>query len=460
MSDRDTQSEAPYQPGREEPPLLAGPRPLGPWLKNRSGALALRLAPHRHLRFWLPAVYAAITGLGQTWDQRLSPLAPDVIFYMNLAKDWTPLSFWGGLREPLWPALLAIPVHLFGPSSLIPRVLGVLGFVLLTIAMQLLVRRLFGVGWAFLVGFLCAASPWLIFQSAFGLREETSAALVALFALGMVGSPWTGRRAVALWALAGISGMLRWDTVIIMVPTLLVAYIAYRPQWWSWVAGPLAFGLIVLPLLAGNYQQTGDPFFHSNIHARFFRNIEFKGQPGFPTVAEVEQNGFAGPPITWTQYLLGLHTPKQLVVRSIHGFEDIILVNGTLVFTYPDSPHPPGGWPTLRIFANNQFTIAWGMLILGIIGALSLLGSRAWPIALMLPLSMAVYSLIASLIDYRLVLPVLALTLVADLEGLAVLLPRPFWAIERCTARLFGPRPQSGRAVAAPDSTSRSPVID
>ena len=129
------------------------------------------------------------------------------------------------------------------------------------------------------------------------------------------------------------------------------------------------------------------------------------------------------------------------------------------MFTYPDSPQPPAGWPTLRIFSNSQFAIAWAMLILGIIGTLSLLRTRAWPIALMLPLSMAVYSLIAFLIDYRLVLPVLALTLVADLEGLAFLLPGPFWAIEHWMARLFGSGLQPLSALAAADSTPRGAVV-
>jgi len=422
--------------------------------------MALRFSPHRPWLFWLPPAYAAIVGFGQAWDQRLNPLDPDVITYLTMAKNWTLQSFWGGFREPLWPALLAAPVRLFGASTVIPRVLGVLGFVLLAIAVQLLVRRLFGVGWGFLAGIAIAASPWLIFQSARGLREETSAALVVLFGLGMVRLPWNGRRAVAMWALAGISGMLRWDTVIIMLPTLLVAHVVRRPQWWSWAVGPLAFTLIVLPLLAGNYQQSGDPFFHSNIHARFFRNAEFKGQPGFPSVAEVEKNGFAGPPITWTQYIFGLHTPKQLLARSIHGLQDIILVNGTLAWTYPDSPQPPDGWPTFRIFANRQFTVAWTMLILGVVGALSLLRTRAWPIALMLPLSMSVFSLIAFLIDYRLVLPVLPLTLIADLEAIATLFPRPFWGVERWVARLFSPRVQAPDTVAARASALRSPVVE
>jgi hypothetical protein len=422
--------------------LLVGRRTLPPWLEVRLSNGALKLTPYRKLLFWLPPIYAAITGFGQAWDQRFNPLDPDVINFMGMAQGWTLQSFWGGFREPVWPALLALPIRLFGPSTFIPRVLGVLGFILLTISVLLLVRRLYGVGWGFLAGIAIAASPWLIFQSARGLREETSAALVVLFGLGMVGSPWNGRRATAMWAVAGIGGMLRWELVIITVPTLLVAHVVSRPQWWSWVAGPLAFALIVLPLLGGNYQQSGDPFYSSNILARGFRNLEFEGQPGFPTVAAVEKDLFTGPPITWIQYIFGLHTPQQLIVRSLHGLQDIILVNGSLAWTYPDSQQPPDGWPTTRIFENAQFTIAWMMLIFGIVGALSMLRTRAWPIALMLPLSMSVISLLAFIMDYRLALPVLPLTLVADLEGMAFLFPRPFWAVERSVARLFGPSVQ------------------
>jgi hypothetical protein len=418
-------------------PLLVSRRALPNWATHFAARLYNLGARHRRWLFWLPATYAAVGGFGHLIDQRFAPLDPDVITYLEIAKHWTLRSFWGGFREPVWPALLAVPVQILGPDAITPRVFGVLGFILLVAAFQVLVRRLYGSGWGLMAGMVLAASPWLIFNSARGLREETSAALVVLFAIGMLRKPWSTGPAVAMCALAGVAGMLRWDTVIIMLPTLLVAYVVRRPPAIAWLAGPIAFAIIVFPLLAGNYAQSGDPFYHSNIHARFFRNQEFKGQPGFPTVAEVQQNGFAGPPITWTQYLFGLHTPRQLAFRAIRGAEDIPLINGTLLWFYPESPQPPDGWPTFRIFAETQFIAAWAMLLLAIVGFLSLLRTAAWPVALMLPLSMGVYMFIASLIDYRLVIPVLPLTLVADMEAIAILWPRLFGRIGLSLDRLL-----------------------
>ncbi len=49
--------------------------------------------------------------------------------------------------------------------------------------------------------------------------------------------------------------------------------------------------------------------FDTNAYARYNANFEFAGRPGFPTVAQLQADGFIGPPITYSQYMLGMHTP-------------------------------------------------------------------------------------------------------------------------------------------------------
>lgn len=361
----------------------------------------------------LPATTALVLGSVGAVLARNTQLDPDVLEYQALAREMSLQTVFGGVREPIWPVLFVLPVRLLGDQSpLALRFVGVLGFVLLIIAVQLLTTRLYGAAWGIVSALLLAATPWLVFQASRGLREETSAALILLLCLGLLPEKISRRSFVGLFALAGVSGLLRWDAMVVMLPVLGLALLIRRPPAKVWIVGPAVTVLIVAPLLVANYVDHGDPFYHSNIHARFFTNIEFHDQPGFPTSAELATNAFAGPQTTWTHYVFGLHSPQELVSRAARAFVIIpvdVTTNAMLGRSFYHLPF------RLAVFLQ-PFTprIIW---VFAVAGALALLRTRAWMIPVVLGTIILLYSPIASLIDDRLVLPVYPLMAICVIEA-------------------------------------------
>jgi len=382
----------------------------------------------------VPAVYALLQGGYQAYVNRMGVLDPDVLEFQSIARGMTLFTVFGGKREPLWPVLFVLPVRLLGDQSPIAiRLIGVLGFVFMIVIFQLLAQELFGRTWSIIAAFALAASPWLIFQAARGLREETSTALTLLFCLGLIKPRLTGGRFVLLFALAGLTGLLRWDAMVMMLPVLLIALIRYRPHPAAWVLGPAVVVLMVGPLMLANYIQNGDPLYHSNFHARFYRNVEFHDQPGFPTLTQMLTDGYAtGPAITWTQYVLGLHSGGELLVRAVRSVGTIPVRVANLALFYPNYEHPRGLVAT--VLRAPQAFLPYLLWVLGVVGGVSLLRGRAWPIPLILGGVVLTYSPIAEFVDFRLVLTVLPLLVLCDLEAI------------RVTQRYWGP---ALRAVAA-----------
>lgn len=269
----------------------------------------------------LPAIVALALGTVASYLLGSSRIDPDVIEYQALARNLTLQGILNGEREPIWPMMYYLPVHILGDQSWIAvRGIGVLGFVFMVIVFQALCSSLFGRIWGIGGALVLAASPWMVYQGTRGLREQTAAALVLLLCLALVQPSLTNKRFVALFALAGVAGLLRSDAMDVMLGALFVALLIRRPPLTVWLAGPATVVLLIGPLLIANYVETGDPFYHTNVLARFFRNIEFAGQPGFITPDEMKLNSFAGAPVTWMQYVFGMHTPAELVRRALFAY--------------------------------------------------------------------------------------------------------------------------------------------
>jgi hypothetical protein len=81
---------------------------------------------------------------------------------------------------------------------------------------------------------------------------------------------------------------------------------------------------IFAPHLWGMYRVHGDVFYTSNLGARFYTNLEFAGQPGFPSKQEIDQKGmFTGPKVTPFDYFFRFHTLHEFLWRNIWGFTKI-----------------------------------------------------------------------------------------------------------------------------------------
>jgi hypothetical protein len=358
----------------------------------------------------VPAVVAAAAGLRQWLSVREGPLTGDAVGYMDIATAWTPLDLVGGRREPVWPTLVALPVRLLGPEPDIIRLLGVAGFVLLVMSFQLVARKLYGSLWAAAGALALAMSPWLIHQSARGYREETTAALVLLFALGVMSARSNPKRLPALAAGAALVGLLRFDTLLLTLPTLLVAFTLHRPPVRVWLASAVVFAALVSPILFGNWIRFGDPMYHVNFHARRFTNKEFRDQPGFPTSAELK-NLSDGPPTTWGAYLFELHTPTELATRTLSGVQHIGLRQARVLMFYPNLPE-----------ARSPVSIVSALMALtGVLGGALLLRGAAWSFGLLMFLSLVEFAPIARLTDDRLALTFIPLLVLGYLQALVVL---------------------------------------
>ncbi len=192
------------------------------------------------------------------------------------------------------------------------------------------------------VAFLMAINSNLIFMSVRGLRLELYMLVILAFAACLMFlRPKTVRRFSLLGITTGILHLSRITSLSFTIFLLPLLGVIKR---WKATQVMLALGiglLLLTPHLVFNYfyNDSGDPFFSGNIHARFYRNIEFQGQQGFPSVDAVRANPYTGPPITTFQYLFGLHTIPEVVYASLRGFVRIfftayakgILLEGNVV---------------------------------------------------------------------------------------------------------------------------------
>ena len=121
---------------------------------------------------------------------------------------------------------------------------------------------------------------------------------------------------------------------------------------------------MVLPHFIHNRQAFGSYTYSVDIHAKWYRNQEFKDKPGFPTSKELEENSYAGEPITSLEYIFGLHSVKTIVMHSIKGFKDIFFGSYRKVFFARNDFLKfclYGGY-VMILFTKYRFL--WGVMIL------------------------------------------------------------------------------------------------
>ncbi len=239
---------------------------------------------------------------------------------------------------------------------------------------------------ALLTTALAALNPQYIFMSNRGLRFELYLALTLLFVYVCLHP--VGRSAfikIAIPALIGsVMCLTRVSTHSWMAPVLIILAIKFRWKWFKPLLIALIPLLILIPHFITNYYTTPgqDPFFTANIHARFYRNIEFKDQPGFPTSEEIQQNAWAGERITFFRYLFGRHSMGTLIAKSLEGFKRLFLTTH----------------PLLSLFNSRVLVVGY------LIGVVYLLLRRQWHIPLIMFFLVAPVIYLAGIgIDWRLV---------------------------------------------------------
>lgn len=369
----------------------------------------------------LVALALCVSALG---DYRGVPLQPDAANYLALADTFGWDRLWGGVREPLWPLLLAGPIALAGPEPMLLRACGLLFFPLLVAAFQRLAASVVASGWALVGALVVAVSPWLRVQALEGLREIPAAAGLLLLVAALVRRQGSyGRRdGLLLGAGAALLALLRWDTILISVPLLVLSALLRRAHPRDTAVALATLAVLTAPLTLGNLQRHGDPLHHSNIHAVFFRNIEFVGRPGYPTAEELAQDGYAGPPTSWATYLFKDRPLGDLKNKTLEGGPIGVLEISKVAAT----GRARHDHYALQLPPERDDLVPWGFLISTGVATLLLLHRRQWHLALLVPLIVFQLAPVQHLMDARLgisVYPVSVLCVLVVLDGLSGRLP-------------------------------------
>lgn len=293
---------------------------------------------------------ATCVGAVERWDfldmARGYPVDSDVVSYMAYARslDWLSSNhgFYSGSfgeREPLHVAALNLWFKVWGDTFPAIRLYTVTESILLVALCGAFVWRVSGL-WMLggIAAWVVALNQVVVEESVRGLRTE-SMTLLLLVAVGLWlrARGWGG--AVLLGIAIGSMALLQ-SPAITIVPFLLgvgwitnvwcqrSGYGVIPPGQWTWgqviFVGLLAASLY-LPHTYGLYTVYGDPAKPSNGYARWNANFEFPariGTPGFPSAAEFAANPYAGPQLTYSEYLFQLHTVQALLKGQIVGWTE------------------------------------------------------------------------------------------------------------------------------------------
>jgi len=329
------------------------------WLWGAITALWLGLAAKRKwwsppggIKLWYAALLLLLVGgtlrLNLLSSQNGVPLDPDVVMYRNYAErlHWfdADRGFYSASfseREPLWIAMLKLWQGWLGTGDLSVRLLTCfLSLSVVAFSGILLWRFLEKSHWVVAGMGLVALNPSLVEESCRGLRSEAMTLGFIGFLLltfhekesrfspikaGVLGGAWALLQSPAL-SIAFGTWMALW----------LMSFVDKRasirliiPKGYTFPKVILAIGVslaLFTPHLYGVQKRHGDWRWPSYGYARWNANVEFPdrlGTPGFPTVEEFKKSPYAGPRITYGEYLYGLHTPFQLVKYQALGWMEL-----------------------------------------------------------------------------------------------------------------------------------------
>jgi hypothetical protein len=307
----------------------------------------------------LTLVVIVLWGFSQYWtvlstvaDKILDPDAIMYRFYASLMDLFSETGFYSasfGQREPMWPFLVHLAFNLLEPSDFTLRLVSLFFTLTVIIATYWLGMALLESHWAGLfAALLVSVDPLWAEQSVRGLREPIYATLWLLFCLACFGlrdgpSFHGFKRAILTGIVGGVVLLTRPNAPVLLGLILIMPLLSWSgrrflkrnshqvmPCW------TLSMALVTLllaitmyiPHLYGMYERYGDPFWSTRHYARYLANMEFQdriGTPGFPSLEEFVVSGFAGPPLSYGEYLFGLHSPSELVRGIFQGYTQILV---------------------------------------------------------------------------------------------------------------------------------------
>jgi 4-amino-4-deoxy-L-arabinose transferase-like glycosyltransferase len=251
-------------------------------------------------------------------------LDPDAITYRAIALKSS--SFYdSNIREPLFVFLIKIYTRLFGTEYVILRYLTVFLSILSILLIYKAGKELFD---SELIGLLSAfftgVNSYLIFMSVRLLRLELFIiTMLLLFYILFIYSEKNNIRYFLMGILGGLVCLTRITSFAFVIPFIIFIYWRDKLSYVKMIIPVLIINVMVIPHFINNKKTFGSYTHSVDIHAKWYRNQEFKNKPGFPTSKELEKNSYTGRPITSLEYIFGMHSIMTVVKRSIKGFGKI-----------------------------------------------------------------------------------------------------------------------------------------
>ena len=277
------------------------------------------------------------------------PADPDAVSYFQYAQDFQWFSSGHGFysatfneREPGHVAALSLWLRLWGQQIAAMKFYTVCLSSLLILICGLFIWMLSGRWYLGVCGSIVVAvsSAW-IDEAVRGLRlESISLMLLAVLTAWLRSRGWLG--AILLGILIGCLALIQSTALGILLPLIWLGWIIniYRvrhgyplvsPSHWQarhlTIASVIAV-LLLVPHLYGLYKTHGNPSWPSYRYARWNANVEFPeriGTAGFPSAAEMQDNLYAGPEMTYGQYLFSLHSISDLLYGQLKGWAESII---------------------------------------------------------------------------------------------------------------------------------------
>lgn len=248
------------------------------------------------------------------------PLVPDAEYYFHISQHLKS-PFQTASREPLFIWLLWFLCQLFGADPLIIRFLSCVLSLIAIWFTFFLGRRVFNDFVGLIAALLFATNPSISYLSLKGLRFELQVILFLLLIYLLFFLSFKKKIYEAI--LSGITGGIIFLSFLPFIPlvvlTFLIVAIKNKWRWFLFALSLILAIFIVSPYLLYCKQTFNDPFYAINIHSRYYRNLEFAGQLGFPSKEEFSENPYAGEHISSASYIFALHPFSEIIRNSIKG---------------------------------------------------------------------------------------------------------------------------------------------
>jgi len=310
-----------------------------------------------------------LIGFSNRWDANIIfegvKLEYDEEDYLKIATKFSKGLFdtatdrppW--VREPLFIWILKLGFLVLPETAEGLRMISLIISLISIFAIYHFGKKHFGIFSAIGASFLVATIQPLINFGVLGLRFDLFILVIILFLSSVIQTNKTFKQSFLTGVLAGLNMLVRITALVYILP--LTIFFAIKNRWkLSHLLISLILPLILVsPHLIFNYKFQGskDILFSSNIHTRFYRNIEFAGKQGFPSAEEVKKNPYLGPQTSTFKYLFLEHSPSQVIYGFFRGGVRIFLTK----FTYE------------ILFTKNNILLT--VYILGMIG---LIFSKNW----------------------------------------------------------------------------------